>query len=112
MGRILRAAREAKGLTQVELSKETSVAARTIMDIENDKRYPTYEVFYRLIRTLEISADHVFWPDKLTHTTEHEQLYRALQSCSQQEQAIFMKIAWAYVQAVKSEKNAIKKADD
>ncbi len=45
MGHVLREARKAKGMTQAALAKETHTALRTIIAIENEKRFPTYEVF-------------------------------------------------------------------
>jgi len=111
MGGIIRAAREAKGMTQAALAKATDTAVRTIIDIENDKRHPTYEVFYKIIRVLDFSADHIFWPEKVPCTPEQEQLIRAIQSCNERDQMVFMEIAWAYIQALQREKGA-KKADD
>ncbi|MCD7947866.1 MAG: helix-turn-helix domain-containing protein [Oscillospiraceae bacterium] len=112
MGGIIRAAREAKGMTQAALSKATGIAVRTIIDIEKNKRHPTYEVFYKIIRALDLSADHIFWPEKISQTPEQAQLIRAVRSCSDQEQAVFMELAWAYIRAVTREKGATKKADD
>jgi len=111
MGEIIRAARVARGMTQAALAKETGTAVRTIIDIENDKRHPTYEVFYKIIRVLDFSADHIFWPEKVPCTPEQEQLIRAIQSCNERDQAMFMEIAWAFVQAAQGKKSA-KKADD
>ena len=99
MGSIIKAAREAKGMTQLALSQKTNIATRTIMDIENDKRHPTYESFYKIIRTLDLSADHVFWPERAGHTPEQEQLIRALESCNERDRAILVEIAWAFVRA-------------
>lgn len=110
MGSILRAAREAKGMTQAALAKDTEIAVRTIIDIEKDKRHPTYENFYKIIHALDFSADHIFWPEKAPCSPEQEQLLRAIQSCNERDQAIVMETAWACVQALQREKGA-KKAD-
>jgi putative transcriptional regulator len=99
MGGILRAARKAKGLSQVALSGKIGTAARTIMDIENDKRHPTYEVLSKIIRALDFSADQIFWPEKVPYTPEQEQLIRAVAACNEHDKAIFMKIAWEFVRA-------------
>jgi transcriptional regulator with XRE-family HTH domain len=99
MGDILRAARDAKGLTQAALSRMTGIAPRTIIDIENDKRHPTYEVFSKIIHALDLSADHIFWPERMPYTPAQEQLIRAVASCGERDKAIFMEIAWAFVRA-------------
>jgi DNA-binding XRE family transcriptional regulator len=83
MGGTLKAAREARGMTQNALSQITGIASRTIMDIENDKRHPTYDVFYKIIHALDLSADHIFWPDRMPYTAAQEQLIRAVASCSE-----------------------------
>ncbi|MCL2026692.1 MAG: helix-turn-helix domain-containing protein [Leptospirales bacterium] len=106
MGGIIRAAREAKGMTQAALSQKTNIATRTIMDIENDKRHPTYEVFFKIVRALELSADHIFWPEKTEYTPEQEQLIKAISSCSERDYTVFMEIAWAFVRATKSDDNS------
>jgi len=110
VGGILRAAREAKGMTQAALAKATNTAERTIMDLENDKRHPTLEVFNKIIHALDFSADHIFWPEKTCCTPEQEQLIRAIQSCGEHDQAVVMETAWACVRALQREKGA-KKTD-
>lgn len=70
VGGILRAAREASGMTQAALAKATDTVDRTIMDIENDKRHPTLEVLYKIIRALDFPADHIFRPEKVPYTPE------------------------------------------
>lgn len=106
VGGILRAAREAKGITQVALVNATDTVDRTIMDIENDKRYPTFEVFYKIIHALDFSADHIFWPEKVLCTPEQEQLFRAIQSCNERDQAVVMETAWACIRVLQREKGA------
>ena len=101
IGGVIRAAREAVGMTQLGLSKSAGIAVRTIIDIEKNKRYPTFEVLQSIIRVLDIPADHIFRPDKAEYTPEQEQLMRAVGSCDEQAQAVFYKIGWAYVKAVR-----------
>jgi len=93
VGGIIRAAREAKGITQAALSKTTGIAVRTIIDIEKEKRHPTFENLYKFINALDLPADHLFRPDKV---------------CFSPEQAVYIEIAWALVKASKGEKGAKK----
>ena len=111
IGGIIRAAREANGITQSTLSKKAGIAVRTIIDIEKNKRFPKFEVLYSIIQILDIPADHIFRPEKAAYTPEQEQLIRGLQSCGKREQDIFMKTAWAYIRAVRKEKET-NTADD
>ena len=105
MGGIIKTAREAKCMTQAALSQKTNIAARTIMDIENDKRHPTYEVFYKIVRALDLSADQIFWPEKAEYTPEQEQLIKAMSSCNERDKAILMEVAWAFIRATENGEN-------
>lgn len=112
IGALLRSAREAKGLTQVALAKETNTVERTIMDIENDKRYPTFEVLYRIVRTLNISADHLFWSEKMKYPQEYDQLLREIQTCDEQAQVVIKETARACMRALQYKKNSKKTDSD
>ena len=103
IGCVLRAGREAKGITQAALAEKTNVALRTIIAIENDQRYPTYEVFYKIIRALDISADQIFWPENVTYTSEQEQVIREFLDCSEWEQAVVMKTMRTLVRSLREE---------
>ena len=54
MGRVVRKARDDKGITQAALADKIEVSLRTIIAIENGKRNPTFEVLYRLVRALVV----------------------------------------------------------
>lgn len=99
IGAILKKAREAKGLTQAALSNKAGIATHTLIDIEKNRRLPTYEVLYKLLRVLDLSADHIFWPEKMQHTPEQEQLIKALKACSERDKTVFMETAWAFIRA-------------
>lgn len=88
IGDIMRSAREAKGITQAALAERVSVSVRTIVAIEKNKRNPTYEVLYRLVHTLDISADLIFFPDRAPLTTEHDQFVREYLACDEKEKRI------------------------
>jgi transcriptional regulator with XRE-family HTH domain len=101
MGSILRNAREAKGLTQASLAEQIDVSIRTIVAIENNQRNPTYDVLFRLVRTLGISADQIFYPDAATLTTEQDQLIRELLACDKRAQKIIMPTLQSLVRAIR-----------
>ncbi len=101
MGHVLREARKAKGMTQAALAKETHTALRTIIAIENEKRFPTYEVFYRIIRVLDLSADQIFWPERTVLTPEQEQLIHTFLQYSEWEKAVVVKTVRTLLQALR-----------
>ena len=76
------------------------------MDLENDKRYPTFKVFYKIVHALDFSADHIFWLEKIPYSPGQEQLFRTIQSCDKRDPAVFMKTTWAYIRALQREKGA------
>lgn len=77
-------------MTQAALAKEAHTAQRTIIAIENHQRHPSHEVFYRIIRVLEISADYIFWPEKAIYTPEQGQVIQEFLNCSEREQDIII----------------------
>ena len=62
LGNSIRDARERKKLTQSELAEKVSVTTRTILDIENHRGNPRFNVLYDIIRVLNIPADLIFHP--------------------------------------------------
>lgn len=101
IGRVLRAGREAKGMTQAALAAQTRIALRTIIAIENDQRYPTFWVFYKLVRALDLSADQIIWPEKSSYSLEQEQVIREFLKCSETEQSIIIKIMRILVRSMR-----------
>jgi transcriptional regulator with XRE-family HTH domain len=101
MGGILRSAREAKGMTQAALAERIDVSIRTIIAIEKNKRNPTYDVLYRLIHALDISADRVFDTGLAPLTTEQDQLIRELSACDEKEQRIVTATLQSLIRALR-----------
>ena len=104
MGDILRSAREAKELTQSTLAEHIGASVRTIIAIEKNQRNPTYDVLYRLIHTLDISADLIFYPDPTPLTTEQDQLVRELLACDERERRIVMLTLQSLIRALRQDK--------
>lgn len=100
--------RKAKGMTQQELADAVETTKRTIIRIEGNKTDASHTLILGIIRALDVSADHFFWPDRIFYTPELEMLIRAVRACSEQEQAVFMDIAWSYIQSLQTQKDAKK----
>lgn len=60
LGKIIAAARETHGLTQVELARELEVSPQFINDIEHDRRVPNRNMIAALSEELDIYSD-VLW---------------------------------------------------
>ncbi|MET3634469.1 helix-turn-helix transcriptional regulator [Streptococcus porcorum] len=66
MANSLKTLRRFRGLTQEQLSKETSVTTRTIQNYENDiasLRRASYETIKKLALALDVSVDDIFLDD-------------------------------------------------
>ena len=88
LGTVIKTARLNKQLTQEQLAEKIGVGSRHIMAIENEGKYPSYEVLYDMIKVLDISADSIFNPKSVNQTIEQEQFIREYLSCSEQEQRV------------------------
>ena len=75
MGPLIKVARLEAKLTQDELAERIGVTPRYIMAIENEGKCPALDVWFKLIRTLHISADTIVYPENsVTKDDDDEQL--------------------------------------
>ena len=72
LGTVIRKAREEQGMSQASLAEKLGIDVRTIINIENFRGNPKFEVLYPLVTTLRIPADRIFYPCLL---------YTKIQSC-------------------------------
>ena len=86
IGSIMRDARKAKGWSQEELAEYIGVAKKTILAVENNKRFPSFDVLWKLVHALDISSDLILCPDRVLLTGELDQLINELRACNEREQ--------------------------
>lgn len=60
LGAIIKAARNNKKLTQMELSEELGITPRYLQAIENENKTPSYDLLSRILSYLDIPADNIF----------------------------------------------------
>jgi transcriptional regulator with XRE-family HTH domain len=60
LGNLIRSARLAHGLTQVDLANKLGVSQGTISRIENGDKYPTGDLAQQLARVLDINLFEIF----------------------------------------------------
>lgn len=96
LGSILKAARKEKGLTREQLSEIINITPRYLMSIENENKKPSYDVLFRLVRELSISADTIFYPENQQIDSKIDQLVRLLHLCNERE----LRIVTATVKAI------------
>ena len=62
LAKVVRAAREEAHLSQAALAEQIGCDERTILNIENDRGNPKFEVLCQIIAYLHIPADQYFPP--------------------------------------------------
>lgn len=84
-GQIIKDARQTAGLTQEELAEQIGITTRYIMAIENENKQPSMKVLFKLIRTLRISADRIFFPETQHVDEEKEHLIHMIHLCDERD---------------------------
>ena len=76
--------------------KRLESTERYLYRIENEGKKPSFDVLYKLIRELSISADSIFYPEKPSKDSEVENLLRMLSACDERS----LKVVKATVKAL------------
>lgn len=69
-------------LTQSEVAEKVDADVRTILNIENHKGNPKWEVLHPLIRTLKIDATTLFYPELNKERDDLTRFYLLLGQCT------------------------------
>ena len=88
MGPLLKEARLKAKLTQDEVSERVGITMRYLMAIENEGKCPALEIWFRLIRTLHISADDIVYPENIADKVSDEHLLYMIRSLSSRDKTI------------------------
>lgn len=89
-GIMLKNARMDKKLTQAELAEILDISLSYLKDLERFRNNPSYEVFERVIRYFNLSADTVIYPNhNLTDDTYHK-IDRLLTQCDERQLKVIL----------------------
>lgn len=110
LGDIVKSARKKLGITQFELASRIDVDVRTILNIENARGNPKFEVLVPLIHELKIDANDIFYPQTLMNTENSQELLRITHDCSEFEIESLCQICETVLSVIRSDK-AIKILD-
>ena len=88
LGHMIKSARRTVGMTQNDLSCRLDVSVRYIMALENEGRQPSFEVLVKLIHTLALSPEQIFYPADVKTENEKEQLIRLLALCDERDLSV------------------------
>ena len=100
IGRAIKRAREASGMTQEQLAYIVDRSPRTIMYNENDGQRPSLNTFYQLVTMFDISVDQYFYPSQNKGSECRKRIDAMLGSLDEKE----LKIVEATIQAMKAAK--------
>lgn len=96
LGQVIKKARKHHNLTIEALAEKIGVSERYLYRIENEGKKPSFDVLYSLVRSLSISSDSIFYPEKPTKESEIEDLVRMLYNCNERD----LEIVKAVVKAI------------
>ena len=100
IGKAIKDARKASGLTQEQLAFILDRAPRTIMYNENDGQHPSLNTFYQMVTMFDISVDQYFYPSKNRGSECRKRIDAMLNSLDEEE----LKIVEATIQAMRAAK--------
>ena len=86
------------GLTQEALAERAGISCRYLIAIENEGKIPKLPAVYRLIHSMHISADRIFYPEQPSEGSERAQLAHMLESCSDRDIHILLGTVKAMLQ--------------
>ena len=95
LGSIIKTARQRSEITMEALAEKVGITERYLYRIENEGKYPSYEVLYKIIRELYINPDLIFYPEKPSKDSETEDLIRVLYNCDERSMKIIKATAKA-----------------
>ncbi len=99
LGQTIKLARQAANLTQDGLAERIGITGRYVMALENERKQPSFEVLCKLIHTLAISPEQIFYPANAKTENEKEQLLRLLALCDEREFSVVVATAKALVES-------------
>ena len=82
-GIVLKNARMDKKLTQAELAEILDISLPYLKDLERFRNNPSYDVFEKVIRYFNLSADTVIYPNENLTNTTYQQIESLLTRCDE-----------------------------
>ena len=102
LGHAVKQARLGQKLTQLEVAERIQADERTILNIEHYKGNPKLEILWPLLRTLEIDANTVFYPEKARGSSDMTRLQLLLADCSEDELKLLLPVCESVLSAFRT----------
>ena len=90
LGSVIRRYRKERGLTQYELSEKAEISHRQIMSIEKGKCFPKFKTLCRIVQVLNISPNHIFYPNIESNDRALESFVALFRSCPSEDQELVL----------------------
>lgn len=100
-GIVLKNARMDKKLTQAELAEILDISLSYLKDLERFRNNPSYEVFEKVIRYFNLSADTVIYPNQNISNSTYQQIERLLTRCDEGQLQVILATTEALLSANK-----------
>ena len=98
LGQLVKEKRLEKSLSREKLAEKVGVGARHIFSIEHEGGNPSYKVLRKLIYTLELSPDDIFYPQNEETNPELASLFKMIRRCDEYQLAIIRATVEALLQ--------------
>lgn len=108
LGDCVRQARIRKELTQAQVADKINADTRTILNIENYNGNPKMQILYPLVRTLNIDANEIFYPERQRENSDMKYINLLLGTCNEQELAALRSIMEMVLSVLRSNNSFVK----
>lgn len=102
LANVVRTAREQKDMTQSQLAEKAGVGTRTILDIENNRGNPRFDILVAIVRELGIPSEKIFHPRPIHFEEAMKRLAVELDHCNEKEKVIVLDNAIHLARNIKS----------
>ncbi len=89
-GMVLKNARMDKRLTQAELAEILDISLSYLKDLERYRNNPSYEIFEKVIRFFNLSADAVIYPNQNQSNKTYQDINRLLTRCDEKQLEVIL----------------------
>ena len=101
-GIVLKNARIDKKLTQAELAEILDISLSYLKDLERFRNDPSYNVFEKVIRYFNLSADTVIYPNQNRTDDTYQKIERLLTQCDEKQLKVILATTEALLTVSKS----------
>lgn len=96
LGNAIKNARIEKGFTQEKLAAMLDIDPTHMRNLESERRKPSIELLYKLVKILNFSVDDLFFPENVDGQELRHNIERRLRDCSAYE----LRVIYATIEAM------------